>query len=199
MPIPGDARDNYLPRMEWVDKTRLVIQQLNRLQNRLVVYVADVSKPQADVVLTEQDDAWIDVQDTLHWLGNRSQFAWLSERNGWQHIYLASVNDKSIKPVTSGDFDVTEILGIDDAGKWIYFYASPANATQLYLYRIHFDGSALQRVTPATKTGNAPLCPLARWSACAGHIVSVHFTTQDRGGSPQRSLDADCRRSQCKT
>lgn len=153
LPIPGDERDNYLPRMEWVDETRLVIQQLNRLQNRLVVYVADTVKSKLDVVLTEQEDAWIDVHDTLHWLADRSQFAWLSERDGWQHIYLASVESKSIKPVTTGDFDVTEILGIDDTDQWIYFYASPSNATQLYLYRVHFDGSDLQRVTPAAKTG----------------------------------------------
>jgi dipeptidyl-peptidase-4 len=153
MPIPGDERDNYLPRMEWVDETRLVIQQINRLQNHLVVYVADVTNSQLDVMLTEKDDAWIDVQETLHWLADRSRFAWLSERNGWQHIYLASVDCKSIKPVTSGDFDVMEILGIDDDAQWVYFYASPSNATQVYLYRVHFDGSDFQRVTPETKTG----------------------------------------------
>ena len=153
MPIPGDERDNYLPRMEWVDETRLVIQQINRLQNHLVVYVADVTNSQLDVMLTEKDDAWIDVQETLHWLADRSRFAWLSERNGWQHIYLASVDCKSIKPVTSGDFDVMEILGIDDDAQWVYFYASPSNATQVYLYRVHLDGTDFQRVTPETKTG----------------------------------------------
>jgi dipeptidyl-peptidase 4 len=166
MSIPGDERDNYLPRMEWVDDKRLVIQQLNRLQNRLVVYLADVTNSQADVVLTEQDEAWIDVEDTFHWLADqseprrdqlqekkRSQFAWLSERTGWRHIYLASVESKSIKPVTSGDYDVKEILGIDDARQWIYFYASPSNATQSYLYRVQFDGSKLQRVTPENKSG----------------------------------------------
>jgi dipeptidyl-peptidase 4 len=153
MPIPGDKRDNYLPRMEWVDETRLVIQQINRLQNRLTIYVADVKTSKADVVLTEQDDAWIDVQDTLHWLANHSKFAWLSERDGWRHIYLVSVEGKSIKPVTSGEFDVMEILGIDDDAQWLYFYASPSNATQSFLYRVHFDGSDLQRVTPESKTG----------------------------------------------
>jgi dipeptidyl-peptidase 4 len=153
MPIPGDGRDNYLPRMEWVDEKRLVIQQLNRLQNQLVVYVADATNSQVDVMLTEKDEAWIDVQETLHWLADRSQFTWLSERDGWQHVYIASVDSKSIRPVTSGDFDVMEILGIDDDGHWIYFHASPSNATQLYLYRVHFDGSDLQRVTPEPKTG----------------------------------------------
>ena len=153
MPIPGNERDNYLPRMEWVDENRLVIQQLNRLQNNLIVYVADVTNSQVDVMLTEKDAAWIDVQDTLFWQSDRSKFVWLSERDGWRHIYLASVKDKSIKPVTSGDFDVMEILGMDDDSQWIYFYASPANATQMYLYRVHFDGGTLQRVTPETKSG----------------------------------------------
>lgn len=153
IPIPGDERDNYLPRMEWVDEIRLVIQQLNRLQNRLTIYVADVITAQADVVLNEQDDAWIDVQDTLHWLADHSQLAWLSERDGWRHIYLVAIDGQAIKPVTSGDFDVIEILGIDDSDQWIYFYASPSNATQSYLYRVRFDGTDFQRVTPESKTG----------------------------------------------
>lgn len=153
IPIPGDERDNYLPRMEWVDETRLVIQQLNRLQNRLAIYVADVITAQADVVLNEQDDAWVDVEETLHWLAGHSRFAWLSERDGWRHIYLVSINGQAIKPVTSGDFDVMEILGIDDSDQWIYFYASPSNATQSYLYRIHFGGTDFQRVTPESKAG----------------------------------------------
>ncbi|AMV33373.1 Prolyl tripeptidyl peptidase precursor [Pirellula sp. SH-Sr6A] len=153
VPIPGNKRDNYLPRMEWVDESRLVIQQLNRLQNQLVVYEADVNHAKVDAILKESDDAWIDVEDTLYWLPDRSQFAWLSERDGWRHIYLASIQDKSLQPVTSGDFDVTGILGVDGESKWIYFYASPSNATQIYLYRVKFDGSDLQRVTPETKTG----------------------------------------------
>jgi dipeptidyl-peptidase-4 len=153
IPIPGDERDNYLPRMEWVDETRLVIQQLNRLQNQLDVYVADIANSDVDVMLTEKDDAWIDVQDKLYWLFDRSQFAWLSERDGWQHIYLASVKDKSLKPVTSGDFDVIEILGIDEDAQWIYFHATPSHATHMYLYRVQIDGSKLQRVTPETKSG----------------------------------------------
>lgn len=153
VPIPGDERDNYLPRMEWVDETALVIQQLNRLQNRLVVYLADVTRAHVDVVLTEQDAAWIDVQDTLHWLADRAQFAWLSERDGWQHLYLVSVDDQSIRQVTAGEFDVVEIAGIDQEARWIYFYASPSNPTQLYLYRVHFDGSQLQRVTAADRVG----------------------------------------------
>lgn len=153
MPIPGDTRENYLPRMEWIDKTRLVIQQLNRLQNHLVVYVVNVTTSHVDELLTEKDEAWIDVHDTLFWLSDRSQFAWLSERSGWRHIYLVSTKDKALKPVTSGNFDVMEILGMDEDAKWIYFYASPSNATQMYLYRVQFDGSQMQRVTPASQSG----------------------------------------------
>lgn len=153
VPIPGDERDHYLPRMEWADEQTLVIQQLNRLQNRLVVYLADVTQTQVDVVLTEQDAAWIDVHDTLHWLADRAQFAWLSERDGWQHIYAVSLKDKSVRQVTSGEFDVVELVGVDRAARWIYFSASPSNPTQLYLYRVQFDGSQLQRVTATERVG----------------------------------------------
>ncbi|XZE21216.1 S9 family peptidase [Pirellulaceae bacterium SH449] len=153
IPVPGDARDNYLPRMEWVDDTSLVIQQLNRLQNHFVVYLSDVANSHVEVLLTERDEAWIDVQDSLYWLSARSQFAWLSERDGWRHIYMVSVKDKSLRAVTSGDFDVTEILGVDEDAQWLYFYASPSDATQMYLYRVHYDGSELQRVTPETSIG----------------------------------------------
>lgn len=153
IPIPGDERDNYLPRMEWVDETRVAIQQLNRPQNRLTLYVADATTAETNVVLIEKDDAWIDVQDTLHWIADHSQFAWLSERDGWRHIYLVSIDGQPVKPVTSGDFDVMQILGVDDNDQWIYFDASPSNATESYLYRVQFDGTNCQRVTPENKLG----------------------------------------------
>lgn len=151
--IPGDIRENYLPRMEWIDAKRLAIQQLNRAQNRLQFFVAEAASGDTEIVLTEEDAAWIDVRDELMWLEDKSRFIWLSERDGWQHIYLASIDRQPITQVTSGEFDVIDVLGVDDAASLIYFYASPGNATQKYLYRVHFDGSGLQRVTPKNQPG----------------------------------------------
>jgi dipeptidyl-peptidase 4 len=157
MKIPGDMRDNYLPRMEWIDAKQLAIQQLNRAQNRLHFFIADATSGDAKIVLTEVDAAWIDVRDELMWLKDKSKFVWLSERDGWQHIYLASIaqsnTEQPLKQVTSGAFDVIDVLGVDDAESLIYFYASPDSGTQKYLYSVHFDGSSLKRVTPKNQLG----------------------------------------------
>ncbi|MDX1926457.1 MAG: S9 family peptidase [Pirellulaceae bacterium] len=157
MKIPGDMRENYLPRMEWIDAKQLAIQQLNRAQNRLHFFVADATSGNAKIVLTEEDAAWIDVRDELMWLKDKSKFVWLSERDGWQHIYLASASASNtaqpLKQVTSGAFDVIDVLGVDDAESLIYFYASPESGTQKYLYSVRFDGSSLKRVTPKNQPG----------------------------------------------
>ena len=151
--IPGDVRENYLPRMEWVDSSHLAIQQLNRRQNHWKLHLCDGRSGVSKTVLEEQDAAWIDVHDETIWLKDKSQFLWLSEKSGWRHIYVVSRDGQFIAPVTSGKFDVIEVLGIDEVEKLVYFYASPDNATQKYLYRIHLDGSGLNRVTPSNQQG----------------------------------------------
>ncbi len=153
MKIPGDVRDNYLPRLEWVDSRQLAIQQLNRRQNHWKLYLAEADTGQAAAVLEEKDSAWIDVYDEMIWLRDKSQFLWLSEKSGWRHIYRVSRDGRSIVPVTSGDFDVIEVLGIDEDNKLVYFSASPDNATQKYLYRVRLDGTGMTRVTPADQPG----------------------------------------------
>ncbi len=153
MKIPGDQRENYLPRVDWIDANQLAIQQLNRAQNRLHFFVADAASGDAKIVLTEEDAAWIDVRDELLWLKDNSKFVWLSERDGWQHIYLADIQGQPTKQVTAGAFDVIEVLGVDDSASLIYFYASPESGTQKYLYRVHFDGTSLERVTPKNQPG----------------------------------------------
>ena len=164
--IPGDTRENYLPRMEWVDSSQLAIQHLNRRQNQWTMYLADADSGDAKAVLEDEDAAWIDVHDETTWLQDKSQFLWLSEKSGWRHMYLVSRDGRSVVPVTSGEFDVIEVLGIDEDAGLVYFYASPDNATQKYLYRINLDGSGLQRVTPADQPGShryvlSPDCKLA--------------------------------------
>ncbi len=153
MDVPGDRRNNYLPRIDWVTNTSLSVQQLNRLQNRLQFFLADVRSGATKAVFTETDAAWIDVADELFWLKDRSRVVWLSERSGWRHIYIVSSENGSSQAVTSGEFDVMEVVGVDEEDQRIYFYASPDNASQKYLYRVHFDGSRMERVTPASLVG----------------------------------------------
>lgn len=152
-----DLRNHYIPRMEWAENSRqIVFQHLNRLQNTNEITLGHVRKGKMRVIMTERDDAWLDVRDklNLHWLEGGRKFTWLSERDGWRHLYLVSRSGKKIKLLTPGEFDVISMVGLDEERGLAYYIASPDNPTQRYLYCSPLDGSGkVQRVTPAGLVG----------------------------------------------
>ncbi|MGD8868012.1 MAG: S9 family peptidase [Gemmatimonadales bacterium] len=151
----GDARNHYIPRMEWAaNSDQLVIQYLNRLQNTNWLLLADAKSGKVDTVLTETDQAWLDVVDDLKWLDDGGKFTWVSERDGWRHAYVVSRSGIDMHLVTKGDFDAISVEAIDEAGGWIYYIASPDDPKARYLYRSRLDGSGeAERLTPAGQTG----------------------------------------------
>ncbi len=167
MELEDDARENYLPRMEWAGPRELVLQRVNRLQNSDRVLLADAGTGATHTILTERDSAWVDVVDNLQWLGGGTEFLWLSERDGWRHVYRVSRDGARVMPVTPGAFDVVSIAGVDQAGGWLYYIASPDNATQRYLFRTRLDGrGAPERVSPQGMVGTHgyQVSPDARWA-----------------------------------
>jgi dipeptidyl-peptidase 4 len=168
MDVPGDSRNNYLPRMEWAaDSDEVIIQQLNRLQNTNVVMLGDVRSGKVRPVLTEKDDSWVDIawgdidwdktglaRGDVEWVDAGKRFLWASERDGWRHIYSISRDGRDTKPITPGNYDVISVERVDAKNGWVYFLASPENATQRYLYRVRTDGTGKEeRLTPAATPG----------------------------------------------
>jgi len=153
--VPGDPCNHYIPKMEWAENSEeIVLQQLNRLQNTNKVMLADVRSGCVRTILTERDEAWVDISDSLKWLDDGSAFTWLSERDGWRHLYLVSRSGEKITLLTPGQFDVISIQSIDEEGGWAYYIASPDNPAQRYLYRSPLDGSGkVERVTPTNQKG----------------------------------------------
>lgn len=165
--LPGDQREHYLPHAEWTtDGKQLMVQQFNRLQNELRVFMADPKTGKARVILTETDSAWIENENPVRWLNENKNFLWLSERSGWRHAYQASIDGGPLTPITKGAFDLIDIEAIDQPGGWLYYYASPTNATQRYLYRVKLDGSKTEQVSPATQAGTHKyaISPNAAWA-----------------------------------
>ncbi len=154
--IEGDPREHYIPRMEWAGGSdEVVLQRLNRPQNLMEVFLGDVRTGRVRAVLTERDSTWVDVVNDLVWLGGGKSFTWLSERDGWNHLYVVSRDGKSTRLVTKGDYDVIDVKGIDEKGGWIYFVASLDNPTQRYLYRARLNGKGVaERISPAKEPGN---------------------------------------------
>lgn len=184
MQIPTDPKwQSYVPRMEWVhNSTQLILQHLNRKQNQSDLMLCDASTGRSAVILTETDPAWIDVAELggKFWLNDGKEFVWTSEKDGWKHVYRYTRNGSGERLITHGNYDVMEVLNIDEQNGWIYYYATPGNATQRYLYRTKLDGSGeAERVSPATQNGTHSyiISPNGKF---AQHFFSNYYTSPAR-------------------
>ena len=154
MQLPGDPRENYVARMDWVDAGTLALERLNRLQNRSELILADARTGDARSVYHDESKTWVDVVDEVRWLGGNREFLWESEKDGWRHVYRAARNGTGERPVTRFDGDVIQVEGVDEKGGLLYFLASPDSGIGRYLYRAPLDGSGpAARVTPADTSG----------------------------------------------
>lgn len=152
--LPGDPREHYLAQMEWADNSQeLIMQQLNRLQNTNRVLLYNVIEKKLRPVIEERDEAWVDIHEDLHWIEDGKRFTWISDRDGWRHVYLISRDGTQANLATPGEFDVIELSPVDEHEQCLYFIASPDNPAERFLYRVRFDGSELTRLTPTSATG----------------------------------------------
>ncbi len=164
--LPGDAKQHYLPRMEWNSATEILVQQLNRKQNESKIFSCHPQTGVATQVYVETDAAWIDLYtpwenvyalDFRHyfrWLIGGKEFLWMSEKDGWRHAYRISKDGTKQTLITVGDYDVMDIRLVDEKNNLLYFLASPQNATQKYLYKIKLDGKGkAELITPSALAG----------------------------------------------
>lgn len=161
MQVPGDPRQHYIPRMEWAaNSTELILEQLNRKQDEAKVFLCNAATGASRVLYAETDKAWIDVKARWsddfagwEWINGGKEFLWVSEKDGWRHIYRVSRNGGETL-LTKGNYDMIRLSAIDERGGFVYFMASPENATQQYLYRVALDGSGtLECLSPASQKG----------------------------------------------
>lgn len=166
MQAPGDPRDFYIPRMGWADSGHLLLQHMNRLQNRNEFLLADAASGASQTVFVDEDRSWVDVNASVVWIHQGREFLVLSERDGWRHLYRVARDSGKAELVTRGNFDVVSMERVTPDNKWVYFIASPDNPTQRYLYRAPIDGSAApERLTPKQPgTHSYTISPNGDWA-----------------------------------
>ncbi|MBN1387546.1 MAG: S9 family peptidase [Bacteroidales bacterium] len=166
--IPGDPRNNYLARMDFIPGSdEVMIQQLNRKQNTNTVWVGDINTMKLTNIFTDRDEAFLDIHDNIMWLDNEQYFTWTSERDGWLHLYKVSRYGETVELITKGNFDVMSISCIDAAGGYVYYIASPDKPVDRYLYRSRLDGRGeAERITPVNMPGqhSYQMSADARWA-----------------------------------
>lgn len=181
--LDGDPANFYVTRMDWSkDSKDLLLQRLDRPQQRQELLAADAVTGAVRTLITEQSKTWIDVVDDFKWLDGGNEFLWVSEQHGWRHVYAMTRAGRAARLLTPGDYDVSSIVSVDEKQGWLYFIASPDNAGQRYLYRVSLSKLAAapaSRVTPVNELGTHgyDISPDGRWA----------FHTSSRADSPPRT------------
>ncbi len=153
----GKETDQYIPRLKWSPKGKIVLYRLNRLQNKLEFLYADAETGYSEIFYTEENDKYISEKyfDNLTFINNGDQFIYLSERSGFLHIYLHSADGSLIKQVTKGNWDVMKYLGFDKTKKLVYYQSAEASPMDREIYVIKLDGSAKKKLSTLKGTNRA--------------------------------------------
>jgi dipeptidyl-peptidase 4 len=205
--IEGNPRQHYLVRLEWLANNKeLMVQQINRKQNESKIYLCQAETGSSRVIYMDKDEAWIDFglpddsnyayqvdfKHQFYFLPNSKDFIWASEKGGWRQLYRISQDGKKETLITKGNYDVLGIKYIDEKNNYIYFLASPTNATQSYLYRTRLDGKgALEMITPQTQAGthNYDISSTGLWAVHSFSSVSVSPSYEIVNMSTQKPID----------
>lgn len=142
----GSGNDQYLPRIKWTKNPNVLsIQRLNRLQNKWELLLATG----ADVVqsLEETSPYYVDITDDVFFLKDAKHMIVSSESDGYKHLYFHKVDGPRIYQITNGEWDIDEVLGIDDQNEQIYFTSTEVSPTERHIFRVDFQGKNKQRLS----------------------------------------------------
>ncbi|WP_028377527.1 S9 family peptidase [Leeuwenhoekiella sp. MAR_2009_132] len=163
IPIPGDPVQHYLPAIQWISNDLLLIQQLNRKQNKLVIYTYAPATEELKTVYTETEETWVDLdypdisanqwgKNDLLLTPDKSAFLRMTENDAWRHIYKVNFKTGAKTLLTPGEYDVAAFYTATDTA--VYFSASPENTAQRYLYNTSLNGKETpKRLTPKEYSG----------------------------------------------
>jgi dipeptidyl-peptidase-4 len=146
----GDEPDQYLPRIKWTQSPdELAVLRLNRLQNRIEVLMVQAATGESEVILTEVSNTYIAeaTDDKWHFLKDSEDFLWLSEESGYNHLYRYNRQGKQVAALTQGAWEVTSIVGIDEANDRVYYVSTEASPLQRQLYSVSLKGKKQKRLS----------------------------------------------------
>jgi dipeptidyl-peptidase-4 len=148
----GNQVDIYIPRVQWTrDANLLAIRKLDRLQQKLELFHVQAQTGEGALILEEKESTYIDIEYTsdLHYLKNGKQFVMMSERSGYNHLYLYEMNGKLVSQITQGDWEVTKLVGIDEKNEVpvLYFLSTEVSPLERHFYRMEIGGKNKEKLT----------------------------------------------------
>ena len=183
MELPSDA-DGYIPRITFTPNAeQLAVMTLNRNQNRFDMYFVNPRSTVAKLILREESDSYIDSEwlSSIHFMGDK--FTWVSERDGYSHIYLYGLTGTLQKQLTRGSYDVTDLLAVDEASQTIWYQAADESPLRRNIYRLNINKGEPQKLSPkpgfntASFSNNGRYFVLRHSDARTPTVITLHDGT----------------------
>jgi len=187
-----DIEDGYVPRIYWTSRPNtLALMWMNRIQDHMKIYFFDVVTGSKELIMEEKGEGWIDIFDffagNLHLIyfpDDIEEFFWLSERDGFAHIYRYDYSGKVLSQVTSGEWEVKGIRAINTDSEKLYYISTEVSPVEQNLFSIDFDGNKKERVTTAAGNHRVNISPDGRYYIDTYSDVttpSVSFLMRSKG------------------
>lgn len=190
----------WVVRVKWLpDNKRVSVQTMNRAQTELSLYLADRRSGRTSPLLKETDKAWVNLHDDLFFLPDGKHFIWSSERTGYAHLYLYTMEGRLVNQITKGNWATHSagggvfwlrraVAAIDEKNGWLYFTALEKSSIERHLYRIRLDGTGMERLTKEDGTHLISFSPDARYYFDTYSNISTLPSLTLRGATGEAKL-----------
>ena len=181
----GSENDQYIPRIKWTqDANTLAVMRMNRLQNNMELLLANATTGALSTLYSEKDEAYVEVPDTWMFLQDGKNWIITSEKDGFNHIYMYDMNGNLVRQITSGNYDVTGVCGIDEKKGTIYFTSHESGAINVDLYMIDFKGKKKICLNDNIGTQKAPKYQLGTYNATFSNGCKYYIRTYSNANQP---------------
>jgi dipeptidyl-peptidase-4 len=156
----NEKDDQYFGTPYWsYDGSNLMVQWMNRGQDNLKFYSVNPSSGTKKEIYDEKQSSWINLDHggRIEYLKDKKHYILESDRTGWAHFYLYTLDGKLINPITSGKWQVNSLVHIDEKNKVVYFVARKEASTRTDLYRVDYNGKNLKRLTFGSYTNQVQM------------------------------------------
>ena len=197
----GNMDDMYIPRIKWTQENdKLCVFKMNRHQNHLELILADADDGSTIMLYTEKNKYYIDITDNLTFLKDKKHFVWTSEVDGYNHIYLYDMKGKLKNQITKGEYDVTNLYGVDEENEMVYYQASKKSAMQKEVYKTSFTGRETKELSKEVGTSSAQFSDTYDYYVLNHSTINTppSYVVYDKNGKQVRSIEDNTRLAKTK-